>query len=111
MPREDSYEVRFRFAMSQAVSTLTPYTNGIRPRRLRELGVYELPDGGQYVVSMLYADGCSLYPVRAWGSYGNAEFWVNKEGRLLRRGVPTRWSVRDLQDTGKTSTYPAPIIL
>jgi hypothetical protein len=97
--------------MSQAVSTLTPYTNRVRPRRLRELGVYELPGGGQYVVSTLYSDGCALYPVRAWGSYGNAEFWVNKEGRLLRRGIPTTLSVRDLQDTGKTVTYPAPIIL
>jgi hypothetical protein len=96
--------------MSQVVSTLTPYESRIKPRRLRELGVYELPDGGQYVVSTLYSDGCALYPVRAWGSYGNAEFWANKEGRLLSRGVPTRWSVRDLQDTGKTVTYPAPII-
>jgi hypothetical protein len=97
--------------MSQAVSTLTPYTNRIRAPRLRELGVYELPDGRQYVVSTLYSDGCSLYPVRAWGSYGNAEFWADKEGRLLRHGVSTRWSVRDLQDTGKTAAYPSPIIL
>jgi hypothetical protein len=97
--------------MSQALSTLAPYRNRVRAPRLRELGVYELPDGRQYVVSTLYSDGCSLYPVRAWGSYGNAEFWADKEGRLLRRGVATRWSVRDLQDTGKTATYPAPIIL
>ena len=97
--------------MSQAVSTLTPYTNRIRPRGLRELGVYELPDGGQYVMSALYSDVCSLYPVRAWGGYGGAEFRADKEGQLLRRGVPTRWSVGDLRDTGKTVTYPTPIIL
>ena len=103
--------MRFTSEMAQSVSTLTPYANRIRPRRLRELGVYELPDGRQYVVSTLYSDGCCLYPVRAWGSYGNAEFWANKEGRLLRRGIPTTWSVRDLQDTGKTATYPAPVIL
>lgn len=96
--------------MSQAVSPLTPYTNRIRPPRLRELGVYELPDGRQYVVSTLYSDGCGLYPVRAWASYGDAEFRTDKEGRLFRRGVPTRWGVRDLRDTGKTVTYPAPII-
>lgn len=97
--------------MAQAVSTLTPYKDRIKPRRLRELGVYALPDGREYVVSTLYADGCAVYPVRVWGSYGEAEFWADKEGRLLRRGEPTRWSVRDLQDTGKTATYPAPIIL
>ena len=49
--------------------------------------------------------------MRAWESYGSAEYWADKEGRLLRRGMPTRWSTRDLQDTGKTATYPAPIIL
>jgi hypothetical protein len=97
--------------MSQAVSTLTPYANRSRPRRLRELGVYELPDGSQYVASTLYSDGCALYPVRAWGRYGEAEFWTDKEGRLLCRGVTTRWSARDLHDTGKTATYPAPITL
>ena len=96
--------------MAQAVSTLTPYASGKKSPGLRELGIYELPDGREYVVSTLYSDGCSLYPVRAWGSYGNAEFWADKEGRLLRRGIPTRWGVRDLRDTGKTTTYPKPII-
>jgi hypothetical protein len=96
--------------MARAVSTLTPHTNKVRPRRLRELGVYVLPDGGEYVVSTLYSDGCGIYPVRAWGRFGSAEFWADREGRLLRRGEPTRWSVRDLQDTGKTASYPAPVI-
>lgn len=99
--------------MAQAVSTLSAYTNNKqrRPQSLRELGIYELPDGQQYVVSTLYADGCSLYPLHAWGNYGNAEFWASKDGRLLRGGIPTRWSVRDLKDTGKTSSYPRSIIL
>jgi hypothetical protein len=97
--------------MAQAATTLTPYKNRVSVPKLRELGVYELPDGKQYVASTLYSDGCGLYPVRSWGSYGSAEFRADKGGRLLRRGVPTRWSVRDLQDTGKTATYPAPIIM
>ena len=75
--------------MSQAVSTLTPYRHRIRPLRLRELGVYELPDGTQYVVSTLYSDGCSLYPLRAWGSYGNAEFWADKVRRNRERDRET----------------------
>ena len=85
-----------------------------RPRRafrLRGLGVHVLPDGREYVVSTLYADGCCLYPRRAWETYGEAEFWVDAEGRLLRRGVPTCWSARDLTDTGRTEQYPKPIIL
>lgn len=102
--------MRFTFTMSQAVSTLTPYAVRKKSPRLRELGVYSLPDGREYVVSTLYSDGCSIYPVRSWGSYGNAEYWADKGGRLLRRGIPSRWSVSDLEDTGKTSTYPKPVI-
>ena len=97
--------------MAQAVSTLNTHKNRVRPRGLRELGVYVLPDGREFVVSTLYSDGCAVYPVRSWGSYGNAEFWADREGRLLRLGEPTQWSVRDLRDTGKTASYPAPIIL
>lgn len=96
--------------MAQAVSTLTPYANRRKAQRLRELGVYETPDGRQYVVSTLYADGCSLYPLHAWGNYGSAEFRADRDGHLLQRGAPTRWTVRDLRDTGKTSSYPKPII-
>ena len=82
-----------------------------RAVRLRELGVYTLPAGGEYVVSTLYADGCCLYRRRAWGAYGEAEFWVDAQGRLLRRGEPTRWSARDLTDTGWTERYPTPAIV
>jgi hypothetical protein len=48
--------------------------------------------------------------VHSWESYGNAEYWADKDGRLLRRGIPSRWSIRDMEDTGKSSTYPKPII-
>ena len=78
--------------------------------KLRELGVYVLPSGAEYVVSTIYSDGCCLYATRSWGVYGEAEFWADGEGRLLRRGVPTRWSARDLTDTGRTVQYPKPIL-
>lgn len=96
--------------MAQAELTLTPYTKRKKVHALRELGIYELPDGRQYVVSTLYADAYSLYPLHAWGNYGDAEYWADREGRLLRRGVPTHWSAQDLKDTGRTSTYPKPFI-
>ena len=96
--------------MAQAVSTLTPYANKGNVQRLRELGIYELPDGRQYVASALYSNGYRLYPVHAWMSYGDAEYSAEKDGRILRRGLPTRWSIWDLKDTGKSSTYPAPVI-
>jgi hypothetical protein len=98
--------------MAQAGFSLhTAPITAVKTTKLRELGVYELPDNGKFVVSTLYADGCSLYSVRSWGSYGTAEYWVDENGRLLNRGLPTRWCVQDLRDTGETAAYPKPIVL
>jgi hypothetical protein len=97
--------------MSTAYRLLAPASHAAPQRKPRELGIYELPDKRQHVVSTVYSDGCSLYPVRAWESYGNAEFWVDEGGRLLRRGVPTQWTVWDLRDTGETASYPKPVLL
>ena len=79
--------------------------------KLRELGIFALPDQREFVVSTLYADGCCLYSRYAWAHKGSAEFWVDKDGRLLKDGVPTQWSVEDLKDTGKTTKYPKPRFL
>lgn len=89
-------------------AALTPAIPQGRPR---ELGVYRLPDGREFVASSLHADGCALYAARAWSSYGNAEYWADRDGRILSRGVPTPWRVADLEDTGRTASYPKPNIL
>jgi hypothetical protein len=82
-----------------------------KPRpRLRELGVYMLPDGREFVVSTIYHDGCSLYTPHSWETFGVAEYWVDREGRLLHRGVPSVWKMQDLNDTGRTASYPRPVI-
>ena len=78
--------------------------------RPRELSIYELPDGRKFVASTLHRDGCALYPVRTWGAYGDAEYWLSKDGRILSRGIPTKWSILDLKDTGETARYPKPIL-
>ena len=78
--------------------------------RLRELGVYALPDGREFVVSTIYHDGCSLYTPHAWETFGLAEYWVDSDGRLLHRGVPSVWMMQDLTDTGRTANYPRPVI-
>ena len=95
--------------MVQAVSARQRPTLVPRPR-LRELGVYALPDGREFVVSTIYHDGCSLYAPRAWESFGLAEYWVDRDGRLLHKGVPSVWKVDDLNDTGHTASYPRPAI-
>src|SRR5687767_4292958 len=89
----------------QAVAPHTP--TRVRPR---ELGIYELPDGRKYVASTIHRDDCALYPVRSWEAYGNAEYWLGKDGRVLSRGLPTKWTFLDLKDTGETARYPKPIL-
>jgi hypothetical protein len=80
-----------------------------RPK-LRELGIYALPDGSEFVVSTIYNDGCSIYTPHAWQAFGTAEYWIDKDGRLLHHGEPTIWEVKDLKDTGKSATYPKPVL-
>ena len=95
--------------MVQAVTARQRPTLVPRPK-LRELGVYALPDGREFVVSTIYHDGCSLYAPRAWETFGLAEYWVDRDGRLLHTGVPSVWKVQDLNDTGRTASYPRPVI-
>lgn len=100
--------------MKQAVTSQTstiPQPLPVPKNKLRELGIYRLPDKREFVVSTLYLDGCNLYTTSSCKNAGNAEYWVDKNGRLLQRGRPTQWSLEDLSDTGRTTTYPKPKIL
>jgi hypothetical protein len=78
--------------------------------RLKELGIYSLPDGREFVVSTIYHDGCSLYTPQSWETYGVAEYWVDKDGQLLHRGVPSVWKTQDLSYTGRMARYPRPVL-
>ncbi len=57
-------------------------------------------------MSTPHSDGRALYPVRTWAYYGNAEYWLSNDGRLLSHGIPTQWSVTDLKDMGESADYP-----
>lgn len=94
--------------MVQAVAAQKPSV--IPKPRLRELGVYSLPDGREFIVSTIYHDGCSLYTPHAWETFGTAEYWVDKDGRLLHRGVSSIWAIQDLRDTGNSASYPKPVL-
>lgn len=91
--------------MSQVKPALAP-TVAPNTLKLRELGIYRLADGREFIVSTLYNDGCCLYSNHAWQAFGTAEFWVNADGRLISKGVPTCFGVQDLTDTGRTGRYP-----
>lgn len=74
--------------------------------RLRNLGIYQLPDGRELVADLLFRDGATLYSKRGWEAHGLAEFRVGSDGSLLRGGRPTPWKVEHLRDTGREANYP-----
>lgn len=76
--------------------------------RLRNLGIYTLPDGREYVAGAVNAGGYALFPAKLWEVFRVADYRVNADGRLLREGAPTRWSVTHLRYTGRDVQYPAP---
>lgn len=93
--------------MAQAIAAQRP--SSPKPK-LRELGIYALPDGGEFIVSTIYHDSCSLYTLHAWDTSGMAEYRVGADGRLLHRNAHSVWGVEDLMDTGKSARYPKPVL-
>ena len=55
--------------------------------RLRELGIYRLADGREFIVSTLYNDGCCLYARHAWDTFGSAEYRRELAKVLVRRAI------------------------
>jgi hypothetical protein len=68
---------------------------------LRDRGIYVLPDKREFIVRRSGRDEYSLYPPQAWKKLEFAEHRLNTEGRILSKGIPTRWRVEDLNDTGR----------
>jgi hypothetical protein len=74
--------------------------------KLRECGIYALPDKREFVVRGCGRDGYTLYSNQAWKASGSSEYRLTAEGRLLSKGLPTRWRIADLTDTGRTAESP-----
>lgn len=70
---------------------------------LRECGIYALPDKREFVVHGCGRDGYTFYSHQAWKGSGSSEYRLSTEGRLLSKGLPTRWRFNDLTDTGRTA--------
>jgi hypothetical protein len=68
--------------------------------KLKEHGIYRLPDSRELIVGRIDTQGYSLYSPQAWKSSGAAEYRVHADGRFLSKGIPTRWRIEDLTDTG-----------
>ena len=69
---------------------------------LREGGLYSLPDGRRFVAWPNGTQGYSLYRLRAPSRIIRADYVVGAEGRLLSKGVPTRWRVDDLIESRRS---------
>lgn len=78
---------------------------------LKELGVYELPDGREFVSSLIYAERPSLFSPRSWGPFGKAVFHIAEDGWLVSKEGPTSWRISDLRFTGRTIQYPRATLL
>lgn len=71
---------------------------------LRERGIYRLPDQREFVVSRSGDEsGYLLYNPGAWLRYGMADYRAQENGRILSKGLITRWRLEDLIDTGRTA--------
>ena len=74
--------------------------------RMREGGVYVLPDGEELIATADHRGGFFLYAPNVWKAFhgwGPAEYDVMPEGPIVTcGGQSTPWSVKDLVDTGQT---------
>lgn len=75
-----------------------------REGKLRNFGIYRLPDGGE-VVAVPEVDGCHLYRLDGWpgNSRRVGDYIVYRSGLIRARGRLTGWHSKDLTDTGRTA--------
>lgn len=73
--------------------------------KLRERGIYSLPDHREFIVCAS-GDGVGylLYSPATWRRYGLAEYRMQDNGRVLSRGMIVSWRAEDLRDTGRTAS-------
>jgi hypothetical protein len=72
--------------------------------RLREGGIYCLPNGRELLVLRKNEDGARRIKLRGWERFEMSEYEVNDAGRLLSDGKLTAWDVGHLRDTGRTAS-------
>jgi hypothetical protein len=75
-------------------------------KKLKNLGVYTLPDGKELIAEVEPGAGYRLYPTQLWNQYRKTEYLVTREGTILIKGQPTSLSVEQLVDTGRRAQYP-----
>lgn len=70
--------------------------------KLNDHGIYRLPDGREFLVRTSTQGGYILHDLRL-GVASAPVYLIDGSGQFLSWGRPTRWSLGDLRDTGRTS--------
>ena len=71
-------------------------------KTLRARGIYQLPDQREFVVVVTGRNAYILFSLDTWKYGGTAQYVIHADGKILSRGASTRWSIRNLSDTGRT---------
>jgi hypothetical protein len=72
-------------------------------QKLRECGIYKLPDGREFVVHAVFRGGYVLYTPGAWELFGRHVYETNDAGQIQTTGQRTSWHIKDLIDTSRTA--------
>jgi hypothetical protein len=72
-------------------------------QKLRERGIYTLPDGREFVVHSVFRGGYRLYSQGAWEFFGPYEYESTSAGQIRLSGRATHWCIDDLTDTSRTA--------
>lgn len=70
--------------------------------RLRERGIYCLPNGREVVVITKPEDG--RVKLHGWKPF-DSDYEVDGVGRLVTQGRLTAWDIENLRDTGRTAEH------
>jgi hypothetical protein len=73
--------------------------------RLRNDGVYELPNGEEVIVGSCYGGAYNLYTREAWNNLDRADYQVISDGQVYYHDGPTGLRVENLLDTGAAAKY------
>lgn len=70
---------------------------------LKDHGIYELPDGREFLIRAGRHGGYFLHDLRL-GVASPPVYLIDGSGQFLSWGKRTRWSLGDLSDTGRRAT-------
>ena len=71
--------------------------------KLRERGVYRLPNGRELIALSGLQGERLLYTTHEWEHYELPTHYIDDNGRLCSGGKQTAWGLDDLIDTGRTA--------